>query len=55
MVTMIGVVTMAGLIWVLTETLGRESDAERRRQGLQAGDGLFPDPVTSHKPTQKAA
>lgn len=55
MVTMIGVLTMTGLIWVLTDSLGRESDAERRRQGMQAGDGLFPDPARSHEPAQKAA
>ena len=44
---------MTGLIWVLTDSLGRESDAERRRQGIQAGDGPFPDPATSHEPPQK--
>ena len=36
MVTMIGVATMTALVWVLVESLARESDSERRRVGMES-------------------
>ncbi len=43
METMIGLVTMTALVWVLVNSLVRESDAERRRVAIEsAADGDEP-------------
>ena len=36
MVMMIGLVTMTALVWLLVNSLARESDSERRRVGMES-------------------
>ena len=55
MVTMIGLVTMTALVWVLVDSLARESDAEKRRVGIGSEDGLPPSLTDRREPVQEAA
>ena len=55
MITGIGLVTMTAMIWVLIDSLSRESDAERRRDRMQAKEDRPPGPPESHEPIEKAA
>ena len=42
MVLMIGLVTIAGLVWVIGSAMARESTAEKRRGSMAFGRGLSP-------------
>ena len=55
MVTMIWLVTMTALVWVLIDSLARESDAEKRRMGIESENGLPPSLTDGREPVQEAA
>lgn len=55
MVTMIGLVTITALVWVLIDSLARESDAERRRVKMESEDGRTPALNDGREPAQEAA
>ncbi len=42
MVELIGLVTMAALIWLLDFGMANESDAERRRRSMPGREGVTP-------------
>ena len=54
MVMMIGLVTMAALVWVLADSMARESEAEKRRVGMSSACGL-PPALTDMRETLKEA
>lgn len=55
MVTMIGLVTMTALVWVLVDSLARESDAEKRRVGMGSEEGPPPTLIDGRESVRKAA